>query len=148
MQKYKHCLRPKHPPTMKAYVMSASIKNLHFHKMTHQFMSTLKLKLRNFRIYLHLQLLNTLLFKRICLVFEEKHFHLQINISFKVLCDIDYQFCLRERFVPQTGILSKFDSYGNYGKFFLTELFDRLACGINPAAMIFILTELPRAIMT
>ena len=76
-------------------------------------MSTLKLKLRNFRIYLHLQLLNTLLFKRICLVFEEKHFHLQINISFKVLCDIDYQFCLRERFVPQTGILSKFDSYGN-----------------------------------
>ena len=113
MQKYKHCLRPKHPPTMKAYVMSASIKNLHFHKMTHQFMSTLKLKLRNFRIYLHLQLLNTLLFKRICLVFEEKHFHLQINISFKVLCDIDYQFCLRERFVPQTGILSKFDSYGN-----------------------------------
>ena len=39
MQKYKHCLCPKHPPTMKAYVMSASIKNLHFHKMTHQFVS-------------------------------------------------------------------------------------------------------------
>ena len=54
MQKYKHCLCPKHPPTMKAYVMSTSIKNLHFHKMTHQFVSMLKLKLRNFRIYLHL----------------------------------------------------------------------------------------------
>ena len=31
--------------------------------------------------------------------------------------------------------------------FFLTELFDRLAFGINPAATIFILTDLPRAIM-
>ena len=31
--------------------------------------------------------------------------------------------------------------------FFLTELFDRLAFGINLAAMIVILTDLPRAIM-
>ena len=31
---------------------------------------------------------------------------------------------------------------------FFTVLFDRLAFGINPAVMIFILTELPRAIMT
>ena len=30
---------------------------------------------------------------------------------------------------------------------FLTELFDRLTFGINPAAMILILTDLPRAIM-
>ena len=60
--------------------MFASIENLHFHKMTHQFMSMFKLKLRNFRIYLHLKLLNTPLFKRKCLVLEEKHFHLQIKL--------------------------------------------------------------------
>lgn len=43
-------------------------------------MSMFKLKLRNFRIYLHLKLLNTPLFKRKCLVLEEKHFHLQIKL--------------------------------------------------------------------
>ena len=55
-------------------------------------------------------------------------------------------------FAPEEGLSRKPKYWANLIvmviQVFLTELFDRLAFGINPAAMIFILTDLPRAIMT
>ena len=55
-------------------------------------------------------------------------------------------------FVSDEGLSHKPEYWANLIvmviQVFLTELFDRLAFGISPAAKIFILTELPRSIMT